>query len=147
MKYISVAILVIFVSTTKFAAAPFLSLAKGFGYFEAVIFSVVGGISGIFIYAFFSRGIYLIWKKIKSKFVNDKSVPSKKFSSRRRLFVKIKMKFGLLGIAALTPVLISIPVGMFFGTRYYPVKKVFIYMISSVIFWALLLNAIVIIRM
>lgn len=72
----------------------------------------------------------------------EKKSIRKIFSSRNRRLVKIWKKWGLLGIALITPVTISIPVGTFIATRLVPnKKKVMLYMFLSVLFWSVLISS------
>jgi hypothetical protein len=57
------------------------------------------------------------------------------FNKRNRRIIKIKNKFGLAGIAILTP-LISMPIGAFVAEKFYKdKKKVIFYLSVSVIIW------------
>lgn len=53
--------------------------------------------------------------------------------------IKIKQRFGLVGIAFITPI-ISQPIGAFFAEKFFKdKKKIILYLSVSVIFWALTL--------
>jgi hypothetical protein len=69
-------------------------------------------------------------------------IKSKKiFSKKTRLIVKFKMKYGLAGIAFLTPILLSVPVGTFISTKLTHNKlKIFIYMLVAIVAWSVLLT-------
>ena len=64
----------------------------------------------------------------------EKSAPPKKiFSRRSRRMVRIWKSYGLLGLAALTPVLFSIPLGTFFMVRLEKNRsKIILYMFISI---------------
>ncbi len=67
----------------------------------------------------------------------------KVFTPRNRRIVKLWKRFGLIGIAALTPVLFSIPIGTFIITRLeHNEKKILLYMFISITVWSLLLTGI-----
>jgi Sec-independent protein secretion pathway component TatC len=54
--------------------------------------------------------------------------------------IRIKQRFGLVGIAFITPVILSTPVGAFLADRFYKdKKKVILYLSFSTVFWALAL--------
>jgi hypothetical protein len=64
----------------------------------------------------------------------------KRFTSSNRFLVRVKQRFGLGGIAALTPIILSIPVGVLFALSLtHDKKKIMISMIISVLFWATVL--------
>jgi hypothetical protein len=116
-------ITVIFFCSWKFAATfPVAVLAMHLSFIETIVYSNIGGILGVLVFAYFSELLI----RIKNKFWPEKwkfSPKSKKVSSKRnRRLVTIKKKYGLPGIVVLTPVLLSIPVGAFLITKYYGLK-------------------------
>jgi hypothetical protein len=79
--------------------------------------------------------------EIHYQYVEREVPPKKIFSRRSRRMVKIWRKYGLLGIAALTPVLFSIPIGTFFMSRYEKNRnKILLYMFVSITVWSLILT-------
>jgi hypothetical protein len=63
------------------------------------------------------------------------------FSRKSRMFVKMKLKYGLSGIAFLTPILLSVPVGTFIATKLTHNKsKIFTYIAVAILFWAMALT-------
>lgn len=65
------------------------------------------------------------------------------FTPRNRRIIRLWNNYGLIGIAALTPVIFSIPIGTFIITRLeHNHKKVMIYMFISIVFWSLTLTGI-----
>ena len=172
MEEIVKAISVIFISSFKFIAGPPLAYSYEFNYIETIIYTVLGGMAGVIIISYYTpKMIYLwhwmsnLWKEIvtpnKKPAFSDPEVdlevhpqvhyiyvpthPEKQkiiFTRRNRRIVKIWRRWGLLGLALLTPVTISIPVGTFIATRLVPNrKKVFLYMFLSVLFWSVLLSS------
>lgn len=128
-------------ATFKFAiTVPFFIIKEGLGFWESLLFGIASGTFGIIVFMFLSTGILKIWNWIKIKTgLFKRKKPRKKFSKRSRRAVKIKNKYGLFGIAALTPIVISIPIGVFIAMRYYKnKKKVFLYMFLSVVFWSVI---------
>ncbi len=81
--------------------------------------------------------------EIHYQYIGQNVVPPKKiFSRQSRRVVKIWKKYGLFGIAALTPVIFSIPIGTFFMSRYEKNRnKIFWYMFVSITTWSLLLTS------
>ena len=65
----------------------------------------------------------------------------KVYSKRTQRVMKFWKRYGLAGIAFLTPVLISIPIGtIILNNMIHDRKKIFLYMFVSILFWSLLLN-------
>ena len=81
--------------------------------------------------------------EIHYQYVESHVPPKRIFSKRTRRMVKIWKRYGLIGLAALTPVIFSIPIGTFFMTRYEKNRnKIFMYMFISITAWSLLLTTI-----
>jgi len=96
----------------------FSAYAMGLGFWEALLATVGGGIFGVVSFYYLSGLLIALFSKIfKQK--NKKDKPKKKFSKKNKIIVKIKRTYGLIGLAAITPVLLSIPVGVFIIRKYY----------------------------
>jgi ABC-type dipeptide/oligopeptide/nickel transport system permease component len=96
--------------------------------------NIIGGIIGIVLFTYLGGFIqeYLV-ATFPKKF-------GKKFSSSTRFLVKVKQRFGLTGIAAITPIFLSIPVGVIFALALtHDKKKIMTAMFLSMFFWAILL--------
>jgi hypothetical protein len=58
------------------------------------------------------------------------------------MIVKVKHRFGLVGIALLTPFLISIPLGCYLAVRYFKNKqRIIAYMFASILFWSIAVSS------
>ncbi|MES2622090.1 MAG: hypothetical protein V4615_14665 [Bacteroidota bacterium] len=96
--------------------------------------NIIGGIIGVVIFTYLGGVMqdYCV-KKFPNRF-------GKKFTTSNRFLVKIKRRFGLGGIAVLTPIALSIPVGVLFALALtHDKKKIMFSMIISLLFWATLL--------
>ena len=123
----------------------FLSTVKfGFGLISAVYFEVekphafianiLGGALGVYLYTFFGSIIKKTYLSIRYK----KTTP-KKFSKWNRAMIHFRKRFGMLGIALLSPVLLSIPVGVILAIQITNSKlKIFLFMFSGCLFWSLI---------
>ena len=149
----------------------YLNQRYDFTWLETNIYSIIGGMIGVTVFIHISEWFIRIWDKLRRyNFVRkakkkhrqlfsdpvtdteqqieihyqyvDHHVPPKKiFSRQTRRVVKIWKKYGLFGIAALTPVIFSIPIGTFFMSRYEKNRnKIFLYMFVSITIWSLLLT-------
>lgn len=110
-----------------------------FNFLKVFIVSCIGGIGGSIFYVFLSAALLKWWDNYK-----DKKFASKKktyFTKSNRRIIRIKNRFGLTGIAILTPLILSIPLGAFLAERFYKKKsQVIAYlsvsvMITSVVFY------------
>jgi len=165
-------ILIILLSSVKFVAGPpfaYFDERYDFTFFETVMYCVIGGMLGVWIFTFFSIEIQLTFKWIKRQFkkaftkpqffstpastagaidvkyelVVEGEKPKKIFSKRSRRFVRIWRKYGLAGIAFLTPVIISIPIGTVVANAFEEnKKKIFVFMFFSILFWSVLLTSV-----
>lgn len=118
------AILVIFSSTWKFAATfPVAIYLFKMTFTETILYTNIGGFIGIIVSLFFSKGLILLWNKIFPGKAGSKKKQKKKFTKSNRRLVMLKSKYGMPGIAILTPVLLSIPIGTFLTAKYYGKKR------------------------
>lgn len=152
---------VLILSGVKFLLAPPLSFKLGFSYPQTILTTTIGGLLGVIFFYFLSEMIMRLfrrlWPKIKLYFSkNDlelkpvvvkvpkkKSHPKKNFSRKNKFIVMTRKKYGLWGIAALTPILLSIPLGTFLAIKYYRNKKnVFLSLVLSVVCWSVIMSSI-----
>ncbi|HSH65978.1 MAG TPA: hypothetical protein VLB84_09315 [Bacteroidia bacterium] len=135
---------VFLLSTFKFVfgGVP-LAMAYGFSFFESVVVTSLGGFCGV---VFFVKLSDFILRKVREsrhkKEEHKKKNKKKVFSKKNRFIIHVKQRFGLIGIATLTPLLFSIPIGCFLAIRYFKNKqRVIIYMFGSILFWSVSLSA------
>lgn len=135
-------LLTILFSSFKFAATfPLVILQFNFSFAETVLWTNVGGIAGIYFFAFLSGKIISWWKRTFRRsnrpIVEDEQQVKKVFTKKKRRMVRIKQRYGLIGIALSTPFLLSIPVGVFLVVRYYRASRIkYIYLILSNFLWS-----------
>lgn len=148
------------VSAVKFFIAPFLSFQLGYNYLQTIIITTIGGIAGVFFFYYLSAILLKIfrrnWPEIKNFFSKShlqpktidagkakKPVKSRKhFSRKNKFIVMTRRKYGLWGIAALTPTLLSIPLGTFLANKYYRNKKSVLFSLTiSVICWSIIMSS------
>jgi hypothetical protein len=123
-KYLSV----IAISMLKFAGGPLTGLAIKLSWIETAICSVVGMMITVSLIVF--SGDF-----IRNIFLKDKP---KKFTKMTRYGVKIRQKFGLAGIAFLTPLLFTPPVGAALSMAFrYDKKAIILQMFISAVAWAI----------
>jgi hypothetical protein len=140
-------LLAILFSSFKFAATfPLVILQFKFNFVETILWTNVGGVVGIYFFAYLSGKLIAWWNRNFGKPSHnspEKEMQTKRtFTRRNRRIVRIKKQYGLIGIALSTPFLLSIPVGVFLVTRYYRSSRVkFVYLIASNVIWSLIYTA------
>ena len=137
-------LLTILFSAVKFAMTfPVAIIQFKFNFLETLVWTNVGGIAGIYFFAFLSDKLISWWnrtfrnphKRIQKKQTSGKKV----FTKKNRRIIRIKQQYGLIGIAVITPFLLSIPVGTFLVVRYYhSVKSRFLYLVASNLLWSVI---------
>lgn len=126
------AIICALLSTTLYIPGVMYGYENGLGFFGTVVSSVAGGSIGFWIYGYLGTAIVKGWRKL----IGKKS-PPKKFTRFNRFMVKVRGGYGLAGIAILTPI-IKNPIGFAIGMTITKNKmKLFLFMFSSLLFWAL----------
>ena len=131
-------IVVIFLLTMlKFIAGPTLGLAAGFPLVQTILITFGGTMASVILFTFLGE---LIREKVIKRFFKKKKV----FTKRNRRFVSFWNKYGMFGVAFLTPVIFT-PIGgtvlmTAFGS---PRFKVLTYMMVSASFWAVVMSSLV----
>ena len=115
-------------------AIPLSVLKYDFNFIQTLFFTVVGGVLSVLVFSFLSDKIYKLIKKRRQNKV-------KKRSMKKALAIKTARKYGLFGIAFLTPIFLSIPIGTYLALHFFPEKKKTIpILITSVVAWSLVLS-------
>lgn len=138
-------ILVFLLSAVKFLFAPGTSLTM-LTYWETIIVTISGGCVGV---CFFYFGAGWLFRRAEEKRRKQdellkkqgKFVPRKKFTRTNKFVVRIKRRFGLIGLSIVTPAIISIPFGSVILARFYPNWKITIpVLFGFVVFWSFFLT-------
>lgn len=118
-----------------------------FSFFETMLWTNLGGMLGIFFFAYLSERLLAWWRRswwrrsFRKRLVRPMSSERQKpvFTKRKRRIVYIKQQYGLAGIALSTPVLLSIPLGVFLVVRYYRNHSLrFAYLLASNLLWSVI---------
>lgn len=113
-----------------FAVLPLLANSQREWYWDMLIVAS-GGTLGVFVFTFLGA--------VLSKYLSQFNFFKFKYKKLRG-FVKMKNSYGLIGIAILSPVIISIPVGCIISASFEHDKgKVIRYQMISVLAWSILL--------
>ncbi len=121
-----------FLCLFKFIAGPLLGYAAGFGLWEIVAVTVSGMMTSVVLFSFLGEWFKKNWVLITRK-------KSKKISKKTRSIIKVWHKFGVWGIAFLTPVILT-PIGGTVVLTSFGIDKktILITMLISSLFWAIL---------
>ncbi|MDP4839799.1 MAG: hypothetical protein NWR70_09515 [Algoriphagus sp.] len=119
------------VTMFKFVAGPLLGTAAGYSPWKIIGVSVLGMMSSVTLFTFFGKQIkkwiYLTYGKQK-----------KLFTKKNRRIVNVWNSYGELGIAFLTPILLTPIVGTLILVSFGSAKrKIFSYMLISSLAWAI----------
>lgn len=121
-------------SMVKFIAGPVLGTAAGYTPLQMMGITVLGMMSSVTIFTFLGT-------PIKKYFIDKLAGPRKVFTKKSRRVVRVWNSYGELGIAFLTPLLLT-PIGgtlilVAFGSKK---QKIFLYMLGSAILWGAILS-------
>jgi len=104
-----------------------------YNFIKVILVSCAGGITGNIIFTNLSA-VILRWMHA---YREKRNIKKKIFTKSTRRMIRIKHRFGLAGIAAITP-LISQPIGAFFAEKFFKdKKKIILYLSISVIIWSI----------
>lgn len=131
-KYLSVYLL----SMLKFIAGPTMGPAMGFSWLETVVVTVMGMMTSVIIFTFFGKRIRAWYLKRRG------GKKPKLFTRRNRRFVTVWKKYGVAGVAMLTP-LIFTPIGgaLLVSSLGAGIRKTLFYMLLSAIIWSAAMSA------
>jgi uncharacterized membrane protein len=135
LKYLMVYAL----SAVKIIFGPTLGLAYGFSVVETVVVSVLGMMTTVYLFSYFGEAMRIILRRFAFSKKNRKI-----FTPKKRRFVRIWIRYGVPGIAFLTPILLS-PIGgailanAFGGKR----KEIIKWMWIFAIVWSIILTLLV----
>jgi len=142
-----------------------------FTFLQTNIYTIIGGMLGVTVFMYFSEWIIRAYRNVKKfyrkslmkgkeifsppvadieekveihyDYIEESKNKKRIFTRRSRRIVRIWKNYGLIGLAALTPILFSIPIGTFIITRLeHNHKKILLYMFISVTCWSLILTSI-----
>ncbi len=132
LKYLSVAGL----ASLKMVPAVALAGSENLSAAETFFSLVAGGITGVSVFTYFGKKIRDAIQNFRNKRTKKKVLTKNKIR-RMRLIIKIWRRFGILGVAFLTPPFFSPPIGpaiaIAFGER---PKRIIIFLSISVILWS-----------
>ena len=126
---------VYFSSMLKFVFGPLGGYAAGFSLIVTILVTIAGMMTVVLVFTFFSTWIK---EKVLSRIFKKRN----KFSSNNRKFVTIWKKYGLIGVAALTPIILT-PIGgtLLAVSSGSPKERIIFYMFVSASVWAVIFTS------
>ena len=132
-----VAGLVVF-SSVKFLFAPSTVYFSGYSYIETIGITIIGGWLGVAV--FFYSGTYIFDWIARTFQRQDKK--KRVFRRRNRIIIHVKNRYGIIGLALISPSLISIPLGCLLAAKYFRNdKRAVPIFFSAVVFWSFVLTS------
>ena len=126
VKYLSVYLL----SMVKFFGGPLAGISMGLSFWMTLALSVTGMMTSVFIFS--QVGILVSRWYIARHRAQNKPI----FSKKSRKIVKIWQRFGIKGIAFLTPVIFSPVIGTIMATVLGASQRhILLHMLWSAVFW------------
>lgn len=131
----------VFLSCVFFFAklgVPSAILLFKFDFLKVLIVCITSGLFGTVFFTYFSAALIRWWSNYRAK---KNLFPGKKvFTKTNRKIIRIKNKFGLIGLAFITPIFPGIPIGSFLAERFFANKrKIIAYFGISIVFWTVLI--------
>jgi membrane protein DedA with SNARE-associated domain len=124
-------------SMVKFIGGPLSGTAFGLSWIETCVFTVLGMMTSVLIFSLLGAGV-------RSRLFNRRRKKRRLFTSRNRRIVRIWRRYGLKGVAFLTPVIFSPIVGTIVASSFgEPWKRIFVYMFVSAVFWGVVFSLLV----
>ena len=128
---------IILLTMLKFIAGPTLGYAGGFSFLGTIIITISGMMSSVFLFTFLGK---VLREKVLVRFFRNR----KRFTKRNRRFVTIWKKYGLWGVAFLTPVILTPIGGTIVLTSFGSSKReILISMFFSAAFWSTAISSII----
>lgn len=125
-KYVSVVV----ASSIKFVGGPLSGAAMGLSWVETAICTTFGMMLSVVLISYAGAALQALLHRYRPR-------QPKRFTRRTRLAVRIWHRFGLAGIAFLTPLILT-PIGGTILAVSFGVKRghLLLYMLVSGVFWA-----------
>ncbi|MBI2259769.1 MAG: hypothetical protein HYU67_12845 [Flavobacteriia bacterium] len=112
-------------STIKFLFTPFAGPAAGLNFWETYFSCVLGGLFSAFFFFYFSSFFMKRYQekkrnKIEQALKEGKTlIPKKTFTKTNKLIVRLKRKFGIVGISFYAPLFLSVPIGSIITAKFF----------------------------
>jgi hypothetical protein len=118
-------------------------MLMGYTFWETVLITTAGGSTGVTVFFVFSTRI-LEWnrrrmlQRAEKRRLNGQFEGTRYFTFSNKLMVRVKRRLGVVGMAFLTPTILSIPIGAVVSAKFFKHEVLMIpALIFSVFIWSL----------
>jgi len=140
------AVSVMLAGMLKFMFSALLSYRLGHTYGETVLLTATGGCIGMIV--FYTAGTRVLeWFRRRhlrriARAVREGRAPHRVFTRTNRMIVRVKHLYGIKGLAALAPPILSVPVTALLAAKYFRhERRTLPLLLSSVVIWSFVLSA------
>lgn len=146
MEAFLAALSVVLTASVKFLFAGLVSFGMGNGFWETLIYTAIGGLLGMSVFYLGGRGLLEWFRKRYLRRVQErisKGLPPKRiFTRTNRLIVRVKQRYGILGLAMFAPPTLSIPVTALLAAKYFRHdRRTLPTLLVSVMVWSAVLSS------
>lgn len=136
------AIPVILLSMIKFLPCPSLAVVLGYNFWQTILITVPAGIAGVAFFYLSANFLIDRSRRRRAKAIAaGRAKKTRNFTWLNKTLIRIKHRFGVLGIALITPTMLSIPLGSIIMAKFFKHKKEALpALIVSVAVWGVLLT-------
>lgn len=132
VAYWSKLVTIFLLSIVKYGFGLFTAINLDTGIIPSIIANLAGGAIGLLLFINFGEWITRKYYEIKYR-----NRPYHRFNSWNKFLLKVRKNMGLVGIAFLSPILLTLPVGVMLALQITANKrKIFVYMFSACIIWS-----------
>ncbi|HRF80552.1 MAG TPA: hypothetical protein PL070_10750 [Flavobacteriales bacterium] len=139
------AITVVATAMVKFLFAGLVSYGLGHGFVKTLVYTAIGGSAGMLTFYFSGKGLLEFFRKRYLRRVQErvaKGLPPKPiFTRTNRLIVKVKRRYGIIGLASFAPPTLSIPITAVLAAKYFRHdRRTLPSLLVSVLIWSVVLS-------
>lgn len=117
---------------------PTSVFAFHFTFLQTLLISGSAGICGTVFFTLLSEQVVKFYERIANKLFPNRT--KRRFTKMNRFIIKAKKYFGITGIAIITPLVLSLPLGCFLAIRFFgDRKKTITYISIATVGWTVIL--------
>lgn len=126
----------------KFAFAQMMATGLGFGFLPTLLITTLGGFTGMLVFYFGSGRLMQRAQRNRQRRLAEGKGLKRAFTRTNRTIVRVKRTQGLSGLAFLTPVLLSIPIGAVLAAKYFRHdRRTLPILLGAIAVWGLVLTS------
>ena len=146
MQYALQVLSVLFMATFKFLITGLFSFSMGFSYTETLVFTAIGGCLG-------ATTFYLLGTRVlewfRQRYIRKREARRAKglelkriFTRTNRTIVKIKHRYGVIGLVSISPPILSVPITSLLAAKYFRhERRTLPVLLGSIIIWSVVLTS------